>query len=161
MLESFKHLLVGDIPDMTGACFLNSPGDLIITCIIDGRAELLKKAGDQFPLLRKRQTPRLMAYFLDVHVPRLVFSRVTSRLSLREITNHTWRSGGMNCLWASQSGLRLVDESLLSQTLGSALRSSEQFGRQEVGELLDGIRLVAVGDEQGVACLDDDEVVHT
>jgi len=40
-----------------------------------------------------------------------------------------------------------------------AAGGSEKLGRELVGELLDGVRLVAVGDEEGVAGLHDDQVV--
>ncbi len=39
--------------------------------------------------------------------------------------------------------------------------SSKQLRWEDVAEFLDGVGLVAVGDENGVAGLDDDEVVHT
>ncbi len=41
----------------------------------------------------------------------------------------------------------------------STINLSKQLRRQEVGEFLDGVGLVAVGDEEGVAGLDDDEVI--
>jgi len=46
-----------------------------------------------------------------------------------------------------------------SARVDGSIRSKQLFGKQRA-EILDGVGLVAVGDEQGVLGLHDDEVAH-